>query len=137
MVIRKNTLTGVLNTLYHTLDKILTGPVCKVSASRTHQVPEVSFYASRRVQETVVWQQQCRAMVFGSYILFLFNEDLYLLRRTAVDITLSIEDLDSLVQAAELQNFESHDYTKIKAAKNFPHPPFGYHAPTEAEIKTF
>jgi hypothetical protein len=74
-------------------------------------------------------------MILGSYVSFLVNGNLYPLRRTAVDITLSIKDLDSLVQAAELLTFESHDYMKIQAAKNPPNQSFGYHAPTEAEVK--
>jgi hypothetical protein len=114
MVVRKETLSCMLNALYQTLDKILTGPVCKVDAS---------------------WEQQCRAMVLGSYVPFLINNYLYPSRRTAVDVTTSIEELNAMVQLAGLVTLESHDYMKIKAAGNKSQ--FGYPPPNEAQLKEF
>jgi hypothetical protein len=112
MIIRKGTLTCMLNVLYRTLDNILEGPVCKISASS---------------------EQQCRAMILGSYVSFLINKGLYPLRRTAIDYSESITQLELQVQAAEILTFESHDYVKIKAAVHRTND--YYHRPTEADIK--
>jgi hypothetical protein len=74
-------------------------------------------------------------MVLGSYVSFLINKDLYPIRRTSIDITLSIEELDTLVQAVELLALDSHHYTKINAAK--PHSQFHFRDLDEAELKVF
>jgi hypothetical protein len=108
--IRKVTLTCMLNTLYETLDKLLKGPICKINAS---------------------WEEQCRAMVLGSYVSFLVSKGLYPLRRTAANFFESITQLEHHVRAAAILTFESHDYVKVKGARFVN----DYYIKTQAEIK--
>ena len=92
--IREATLSAMLDVLYDILDDIIHVYVCQVDES---------------------WEPKCRAMVLGSFISFLLENDLYPARRRASGTPFSIQKLYDLAHSAQILTFESHDYTGMAA----------------------
>lgn len=92
MEIREITLSAMLDVLYDILDDIIHVFVCQVDES---------------------WEPKCRAMVLGSFISFLLENDLYPARRTAPETPFSIQKLYDLAHSAQILTLESHDYREM------------------------
>ncbi|KAH7359945.1 hypothetical protein BKA66DRAFT_223145 [Pyrenochaeta sp. MPI-SDFR-AT-0127] len=108
LVVRTATITSMLQIIYETLDKVLEGPTCHYPTSA----------------------EACRFMILGSYVSFLIENDLYPVRRSAADISLSIRSLKYLVNSVKIRTYDEHDYkllaSTVRSRHNFSpsHPDF-------------
>jgi hypothetical protein len=100
---------------YSMLDTVIKGGFCQRKSffARTTQSQSLYAYQVKDEMVNLYDEPECEAMILGSLVSQLIKADLYPVRKTEADVTMSVCELQKVFGSFYVRTFDSHHYPSL------------------------